>query len=203
MTHAERRFNMKDNFTEILFALDCAAASNNQKENAVKAFKSFISAKKKSDCEINVSAVAYAGKYMDAFTNVPVAKIKPAQYVFPEDASGACAMLDAAQHLMDSAGQRYSDTPEEERPSKVIMVITVFGRDNASKTCTYEKLKEMIAHQRDIYKWKFYLITDFSINMEKLGIAEDDTILIKKSEKDWFKEPFVSLGDMIDKYIAK
>lgn len=203
MAYVERRFNMKDNFTEILFALDCAAASNDQKENAVKAFKSFISAKKKSDCEINVSAVAYAGKYMDAFTNVPVAKLKSAQYVFPEDASGACAMLDAAQYLMDSAGKRYSDTPEEERPSKVIMVVTVFGRDNASKTCTYEKLKEMIAHQRDIYKWKFYLITDFSINMEKLGISEDDTVLIKKSDKDWFKDSFAALGDMIDEHIAK
>ena len=199
----ERRFNMKDNFTEILFALDCSATACSQQENALKAFKSFVAAKKKSACEINVSAVAFAGKYMDAFTNVPVAKLKPSQYVFPKDASGACAMLDAAQYLMDSAGKRYSDTPEEERPSKVVMAITVFGRDNASKTCTYEKLKEMIAHQRDIYKWKFYLVTDFSINMEKLGIAEDDTILIKKNDKDWFNEPFASLGAMIDEHIAK
>ena len=37
--------------------------------------------------------------------------------------------------------------------------------------------------------------------MEKLGIAEDDTIIVKKSEKDWFKEPFKLLGEMVDEHI--
>ena len=194
---------MKDNFTELLMALDCTAYIDEQRENAVKALKSFISAKKKSPCEVNATIVKYTGNHSVVFENRPVAKVKPTDYDIPMDMTGACAMLDAAQFLMNKAGERYTDTPEEERPSHVVMIITVFGRDNASKTCTYEKLKEMIAHQRDIYKWKFYLITDFSINMEKLGIAEDDTILVKKSDKDWFKGPFKALGEMVDKHIEE
>lgn len=42
----------------------------------------------------------------------------------------------------------------------------------------------MIALQRDVYKWQFYLITDFSINMEKLGISPDDTFILRRDEKD-------------------
>ena len=99
--------------------------------------------------------------------------------------------------MMDDIGVRLTNTPEEERPSKIIVTIVVFGRDNASKSCTYEKLREMIALQRDVYKWQFYLLTDFSINMEKLGIAEDDTIIIKHVNGDWFKEPFAELSDKI------
>ena len=76
-------------------------------------------------------------------------------------------------------------------------LVAVFGRDNASKNCTYERLRDMIAHQRDVYKWKFFLITDFSINMEKLGIAEEDTIMIKHTQGDWFRQPVGELSDKI------
>ena len=192
---------MKDNFTELLLTLDCASVIDEQRENAVKALKSFISARKKSPCEVNATALKFSGNHYIAFENKPVGKIKASDYEDSLERTGACSMLDAAQYLMNKAGERYTDTPEEERPSHVVMIITVFGRDNASKTCTYEKLREMIAHQRDIYKWKFYLITDFSINMEKLGIAEDDTIIVKKSDTDWFKEPFKLLGEMVEEHI--
>ena len=106
-------------------------------------------------------------------------------------------MLDKTSKLMDDIGIRLANTPEEDRPSKIILTIMVFGRDNASRNCTYERLREMIAHQRDVYSWKFFLITDFSINMEKLGIAEDDTIMIKHVKGDWFKQPFEELSEKI------
>ncbi len=34
-------------------------------------------------------------------------------------------------------------------------------------------------------------------NMEKLGIAEDDTIMIKHVKGDWFKQPFEELSEKI------
>ena len=48
-----------------------------------------------------------------------------------------------------------------------------------------------------MYKWKFYLITDFSINMEKLGIGEDDTIILKKDNPDAFKNAYDELNEKI------
>jgi len=106
-------------------------------------------------------------------------------------------MLDAVSQLMDNVGERLSNTPEEERPSQVIVVINVFGRDNASKKCTHDRLKEMIALQRDVYKWKFILATDYTINMEKLGIDPDDTIVIKRDSDDMFGPAYKTINEMV------
>ena len=95
-------------------------------------------------------------------------------------------MLDTLAVLMNDVGARLASEPENERPSQVILTIIVFGRDNASVHYTYNQLREMIALQRDVYKWKIYLVTDFTINMEKLSIAEDDTIVINVSSTTAF-----------------
>lgn len=196
-------FKMKENLTEILLSLDTSSVAAEQAENASKALKSFITHfKKDKDKEVRISSVAFNGGYGYKIKNVPASKVKSMPFGLVEARTGACAMLDASEFLMDDVGVRLADTDESERPSQIVFVISVFGRDNASKACTYDKLREKIAHQRDIYKWKFYLLTDFTINMEKLGIAEEDTILIHRSDVDWFKAPFATLEEEVDKLLA-
>lgn len=152
---------------------------------------------KQTGKEIRVSAISFNEGEEIKIVNQPLEKIKLPQIGACTEAGGACSMLDKTSKLMDDIGIRLTNTAEEERPSRIILTIVVFGRDNASKHCTYERLREMIAHQRDVYNWKFFLVTDFSINMEKLGIAEDDTIIIKHTNGDWFKEPFEQLSEKI------
>ena len=188
---------MKDNLKQLLFAFDYALIPPGHKDEALKALKGFMNTVKKSGKEIRVSAVSFNEGEEIKIVNQPIEKIKLPQLAAGAKANGACSMLDKTSKLMDDIGRRLTDTPEEERPSKIILTIMVFGRDNASKNCTYEHLREMIAHQRDVYSWKFFLITDFSINMEKLGIAEEDTIMIKHTNGDWFKKPFEELSEKI------
>lgn len=188
---------MKDNLKQLLFAFDYALVPPGHADEALKALRSFVSTVKKTNKEIRVSAISFNAGEEIKIVNTPIDKIKLPQLGAGAKAGGACSMLDKTSKLMDDIGMRLNDTPEEERPSKVILTILVFGRDNASKNCTYEHLREMIALQRDVYKWKFYLITDFSINMEKLGIAEEDTIMIKHTDGDWFRQPFAELSEKI------
>jgi hypothetical protein len=192
-----RIFFMKDNLTQLLFSFDYALIPPGHVDEALKALRSFVSALKATDKEIRVSAISFNDGEEIKIVNQPIDKVKLPKLGAGAKAGGACSMLDKTAKLMDDIGVRLTNTPEEERPSQVILTILVFGRDNASKACTYEKLREMIALQRDVYKWKFFLITDFSINMEKLGIAEDDTIILKHVKGDWFKEPFAELSDKI------
>ncbi len=194
---------MKDDLKQLLFAFDYALIPPGHGDEATKALKNFMSAIKKTDNEIRVSAISFNEAPEIKIVNTPIEKIKLPKFGIGSNKTGACSMLDKTSKLMDDIGVRLTNTPEEERPSKIIMTIIVFGRDNASKNCTYDHLREMIAHQRDVYKWKFYLITDFSINMEKLGIAEDDTIMIKHTNGDWFKEPFEQLSDKIVKLLQE
>ena len=189
--------NMKDNLTQLLFAFDYALIPPGHGDEASKALKQFVSEVKKTKKELRVSAISFNEGEEIKIVNQPIDKVKLPKFGISATSTGACSMLDKTSKMMDDIGVRLTNTPEEERPSKIIVTIVVFGRDNASKSCTYEKLREMIALQRDVYKWQFYLLTDFSINMEKLGIAEDDTIIIKHVNGDWFKEPFAELSDKI------
>ena len=188
---------MKDDLKLLLFAFDYALATPGHADEALKALKSFVSDVTKTGKDIQVSAISFNDGEEIRIEHTPIEKIKLPKLCVGSKAGGACSMLDKTSKLIDDVGIRLSNTPEEERPSKVILTIMVFGRDNASKRCTYERLREMIALQRDVYNWKFYLITDFSINMEKLGIAEEDTIMIKHAEGEWFKQPFAELSEKI------
>lgn len=189
---------MKENFTEMLFAFDCGSEAEVQSEQAIKGFKSFVAAQKKLDGEANLTGCSFSSEVAEIFDNKPIQKIGAKDYRFDlGNGSGECRMLDAVSALMDSVGARLAATPEEERPSLVVCTICVFGRDNASKKCTYDRLAEMIALQRDVYKWKFFLMTDFTINMEKLGISPDDTIVLHKDEPDMFKPAYAELSRRI------
>lgn len=189
--------NMKDNLKQLLFSFDYALVEPGHGEEASKALKNFAAAVKKTGKEIRVSAISFNDGEEIKIVDTPIEKIKFPKLGMGKNTTGACSMLDKTSKLMDDIGIRLANTPEEDRPSKIILTIMVFGRDNASRNCTYERLREMIAHQRDVYSWKFFLITDFSINMEKLGIAEDDTIMIKHVKGDWFKQPFEELSEKI------
>ena len=185
---------MNKDLTLQIFAFDCNAIPEEHHDEAVKAIKQFGAALRATGRQQNVSGIRFTRSQELRVKNEPLSKFKVKNMLY-NDGSGVCCMLDQASNIMNEVGVRLSNTPEEERPSQVIMTIIVFGRDNASVHCTYENLREMIALQRDVYKWKFFLMTDFTINMEKLGIAEDDTILIKKSETSWFARPFAELTE--------
>ena len=189
---------MKDNLTQHIFAFDCNSIPTEQHDNVLKAIKKYGVALRNTGREQVVTGVRFTRNEEARVKKYSLEKFKVNSWL-ENDGTGACNMLDQTSRIMSEVGEYLASVPEEERPSQVIVSIIVFGRDNASVHCTYEQLREMIALQRDVYKWKFFLLTDFTINMEKLGIAEDDTIIIKKSEADWFKRPYEELTEkMVD-----
>lgn len=183
---------MNNKLTLQLFAFDCNAIPDEQRNHALAAIKKFGKALKETGRQQRVSGVRFTRDQEVRIKNQPLEKVK-INRVLENEHTGVCQMLDQTANLMNDVGTRLASEPKEERPSQILLTIIVFGRDNASVHYTYEQLREMIARQRDVYKWRFLLVTDFTINMEKLGIAEDDTIIIKKSEKDWFERPFEEL----------
>ena len=186
---------MNDNLQELVFILDQSASIKDHLETAAKSFKKLISDQKKLPMQTTVTIDIFGSEYVTLFDGLPIEKVKLPQSSFPT--SGVCSLIDSAVKAIDDVGVRLSNTAEEDRPSKVIVTIVTFNRDNASKKHTFEELAERIKHQTEVYKWKFYLITDFSINMEKLGIGEDDTIILKKDNPDAFKNAYEELNQKI------
>ena len=48
--------------------------------------------------------------------------------------------------------------PEDERAEKVIFVITTDGLENASKRFSYEKIRWVIAREKERYGWEFLFL---------------------------------------------
>lgn len=186
---------MKDNLHELVFVVDQSASIEDSIDELTKAFKSVMAKQKKVPCDTNVTVSVYGSDFKTVYDAKPIAKINCKEALF--DPSGVCPFLDSAAKTIDDVGARLSETEEADRPAKVIVTLLVFGRDNASKKHTYEQLKDMIYLQSNTYKWKFFLITDFSIVMEKLGISEDDTIIVRRNEKNAYADAYTQLNEKI------
>jgi uncharacterized protein YegL len=69
--------------------------------------------------------------------------------------NGCTAMNDGIGIAIDKIGKWLNDMPEEERPSKNLIVIMTDGEENASREYKLAKVQEMIKHQTEKYNWSF------------------------------------------------
>ena len=68
---------------------------------------------------------------------------------------GTTALLDAIGRTVTELSSALAAVPEEEKPSKVIVVIMTDGLENSSRLFSKDNVLAMITDQRDIYKWDF------------------------------------------------
>ncbi len=186
---------MNNKLHELVFTLDYSSETKKQYAQAKDAFKSLIEHQKKCPVETNITLNLFGSAYITLADNVPIDELKLNKNPF--DINGICPFIDSAVRTIDDVGERLSKTPEDQRPSKVIVTLVILGKDNASKRYTYPQLAEKIKHQTEVYNWTFYLMTDLSINMEKLGISGDKTFMVDLSYENSFADEYKKLSDGI------
>lgn len=92
---------------------------------------------------------------------------------------GCTALLDAIGTTINERGEAFSRMREDERPSKVIVVIMTDGQENASVRFKKDAINTMISHQRDMYKWEFVFLganQDSIAEAVSLGISAVNTV---------------------------
>ncbi|MBN2259450.1 MAG: hypothetical protein JW702_02835, partial [Clostridiales bacterium] len=70
--------------------------------------------------------------------------------------------------------QKYST--DDERAEKVMFVIITDGMENASREYSYDRIKNMIDHQKKKYEWEFIFLganIDAVETAARFGISED------------------------------
>lgn len=82
---------------------------------------------------------------------------------------GMTALLDACGMAVQHEGEKLAQLPEDERPSKVIVLITTDGHENASTEYTQEQVKELTTQQQDKYGWVFSYI---GANQDSFTVAK-------------------------------
>lgn len=168
---------MKTNLTEIIFILDRSGSMGGLEKDTIGGYNSFLEAQRDVEGEAQVTTVLFDDQYEILHQGINIKDSKPItkkEYF----ARGSTALLDAIGKTIIDVGLRLSNTSESERPSKVIMVITTDGEENASSEFSYPKIHEMISHQQDKYNWEFMFLganIDAAKEAESLGIKASRT----------------------------
>ena len=166
---------MKKNLTEIVFILDRSGSMHRFVNDVIEGFNSMIKKYKEELEEAYITTVLFDDKYEVLHDHVNLNDIKPItnkEYY----ALGWTALYDALGKTINSVGARLFNTPEEERPEKVIFVINTDGEENSSREFTRSKVKEMIEHQQEKYSWGFLFLganIDAETEAESIGISRN------------------------------
>lgn len=159
---------MKENLTELVFILDRSGSMSALTDDTIGGFNSLIESQKAEEGEAFVTTVLFDDKYELLHDHVNIKDVQPLtrkEYF----ARGMTALLDAIGRTINTIGERLAKTPEEERPSRVVIAITTDGFENASKEFTKKQIKDMIEHQQSKYSWVFMFL---GANMDAVSEAE-------------------------------
>lgn len=163
---------MKKGLTELVFILDRSGSMYYFIDDTIGGFNSMIEKYKQELEEAYITTVLFDDRYQILHNHINLKEINPiTRKEYYTD--GSTALYDALGRTINSVGERLFNTPEEERPEKVIFVINTDGYENASREFTRSKVKEMIEHQQTKYSWGFLFLganIDAEKEAENIGI---------------------------------
>ena len=163
---------MHNHLTEIVFILDRSGSMQNVVQDTIGGYNSFIENQKNQPGEARLTTVLFDDQYEIIHNGIDIREAKP----LTSDeywARGMTALMDAVGRTINSVGERLAATQEEERPGKVIFVITTDGYENYSTEFNRAKVKDMIEHQTNKYSWQFMFLgagIDAVKEAESIGI---------------------------------
>lgn len=147
----------KENFTSINVVIDRSGSMAPLTKDTIGGFNTFLKEQKAVPGEAVLTLATFADQYTLVHDFTPISEVQELNsktYV----AGGGTALLDAIGKTIHSTGTRLSGMKEEDRPSKVIVLIMTDGEENMSREFVRAKIMDMINHQRDKYSWEFVFI---------------------------------------------
>jgi len=176
---------MNTELTEIAYILDRSGSMSPLQEAAITSFNTFLKEQQEAPGEVTFSLVLFDDEYLLHADRAPINEVRPldAQTYTPR----ACtALLDAIGRTVDNIGQKLAETPESQRPGKVIIAIYTDGYENASTDYTVQQISKMIRKQTDTYNWEFLFLAaneDAIATAAAYGINRDNASYVAHTVK--------------------
>ena len=183
---------MKKDYTKIVFVVDRSGSMKSIADDMIGGYNSFIKEQKRlNHGTCDVSFYQFDDVYEAVYENKPlneVVDLDEKTYV-PRNMT---ALYDAIGKTINNVGESLNKMKESQRPDSVLFIVITDGLNNASKEFTSNKIKEMITHQTEKYKWQFSYIganQDAWAVSDSLGFARSSTLNwasnSKGTEKLW------------------
>jgi len=86
---------------------------------------------------------------MQDITSVPKLNIQP---------RGGTPLIDCLGEFITEIGRDLAKMREQDRPGTVILMVMTDGEENSSRKWTAQQVKDLIAQQTEVYKWKFMFL---------------------------------------------
>jgi hypothetical protein len=148
---------MNAQLTELAFILDRSGSMQTVSAAAIEGFNLFLREQQSAPGLARLTLVLFDDEYLAPAQSLPVAEVLPLDettYV-PRNTT---ALLDAIGRTIDELGARLAQTPEPDRPGKVIVAILTDGLENASTHFTWRDVAKRIRHQTKKYQWEFLFL---------------------------------------------
>ena len=158
---------MKKNLTEIIFILDRSGSMQGLEKDTIGGFNSLIEKQKKIEGDALISTVLFANESKVIHDRVDVKDVKPMtenNYI----TGGCTALLDAIGNAIHHISNIHKYARKEDVPEHTLFVITTDGMENASRTYTYPKVKELIENQKEKHGWEFMFL---GANIDAVNVA--------------------------------
>lgn len=148
---------MKKGLTELVFILDRSGSMSGLESDTIGGFNAMLAKQKQAEGEALVSTVLFDNESVVIHDRVDVKEVTP---MTERDYTvrGCTALLDAIGQAVHHIGNVHKYARDEDRPEHTLFVITTDGMENASRSYTAEKVKEMIERQKKRYGWEFLFL---------------------------------------------
>jgi len=148
---------MKKDLTEIIFILDESGSMSSVKGDTIGGFNEFIEAQKRIPGTVKFTFVKFSDYYNVINDGTPIEEVSPLNES-TYTPSFSTALLDAVGKAVNSVTARLDETPEDEKPEKVLFAILTDGYENASTEYAQKAINEMIKNQRTKEGWEFLFL---------------------------------------------
>ena len=145
---------MNFNLTHLAILVDRSGSMSSIKDDMEGGLKSLVEEQKKAPGDIVVSLYQFDNAFDTIVENASVDCLND----YTLTPRGGTALHDATGRSIIQLGKNLRETPEKERPGKVLFVIITDGGENCSREFTSKQVKDLIKEQEEKYNWKFAYI---------------------------------------------